>query len=125
MTAFQRGQLWLVNFDPSFGHEYQKVRSALIIEHDRYIPLTSLLTVIPISSQLTKRTTLDVLIPKDAHNRLMKDSLGKVMQISSFDKRRFIKYIGILTNPLITQIDQQIQQFLFGKVLKKTTIKKT
>ena len=26
MSNFQRGQIWLVNFDPSFGHEYKKIR---------------------------------------------------------------------------------------------------
>jgi len=105
MTSFQRGQLWLVNFDPSFGHEYQKVRPALIIEQDQYIALTTLLTVIPVSSQVIKRTPLDVLLTKDDHNRLMKDSLVKVMQLSSFDKRRFIKYIGRLSAPMIQQVD--------------------
>ncbi|MCP5106166.1 MAG: type II toxin-antitoxin system PemK/MazF family toxin, partial [bacterium] len=28
---FNQKQIWLVNFDPSFGHEYKKVRPALII----------------------------------------------------------------------------------------------
>jgi mRNA interferase MazF len=117
MKPFQRGQLWVVNFDPSFGHEYKKIRPALIIQHDHYIPSTTLLTVIPISSQLAKQTELDVLIKKDAQNRLMKDSLLKTTQISSFDKRRFIKYIGIVNTPTMHQIDEQIQRFLFGKVL--------
>lgn len=118
MKPFQRGQIWLVNFDPSFGHEYKKIRPALIVQHDRYIPTTTLLTVIPLSSQLTKRKVLDVLITKDAQNRLMKDSLLKTSQISSFDKRRFIKYVGTLNDMLIKQIDTQIQSFLFGKEQK-------
>ncbi|MBM3236847.1 type II toxin-antitoxin system PemK/MazF family toxin [Candidatus Poribacteria bacterium] len=31
MNAFRCGQIWLVNFDPSFGHEYKKVRPTLIV----------------------------------------------------------------------------------------------
>jgi len=116
MKAFQRGQLWLVNFEPSFGHEYKKIRPARIVQHDRYIPTTTLLTVIPLSSQLTQRMVLDVLIPKDAQNRLMKDSLLKTRQISSFDKRRFIKYVGELNDVATQQIDTQIQLFFFGKI---------
>ncbi len=115
MKPFQRGQLWLVNFDPSFGHEYKKIRPALIVQHDRYISTTTLLTVIPLSSQLTKRMVLDVLIPKDAQSRLMKDSLLKTSQISSFDKRRFIKYVGRLNDDVIQHIDTQIHCFFFGK----------
>lgn len=51
MKAFQRGQIWLVNLEPGFGHEYQKIRPALIIQHERYIDSGNLLTGIPISSQ--------------------------------------------------------------------------
>ena len=37
MRPFQRGHVWLVNFDPSVGHEYQKVRPALIIQQNTYL----------------------------------------------------------------------------------------
>ena len=37
MKIFQRGQIWLVNFEPSFGHEYQKIRPALIIQQEKYM----------------------------------------------------------------------------------------
>ncbi len=113
MKPFQRGQLWLVNFDPSVGHEYQKIRPALVIQQNQYIPLSHLLTVIPLSSQTAKSAALDLLIPKDPENRLMKDSLLKTYQISSFDKSRFIKYIGHLNSMLMIQVDTQIQHFLF------------
>ncbi|GAB2558887.1 type II toxin-antitoxin system PemK/MazF family toxin [Spirosoma areae] len=79
---------------PSIGHEYQKVRPALIVEGDSYLSLGNLITVIPISSQLHKSTLLDVLIAKTLANRLVSDSLIKTRQVSTFVKRRFIKYIG-------------------------------
>ena len=60
MRKFRRGQLWLVNFDPSFGHEYKKVRPALIVQNNQYIESTNLITVIPISSQTIKKTALDI-----------------------------------------------------------------
>lgn len=55
MKAFQQGQIWMVNFDPSFGHEYRKIRPALIIESDHYIETGNLLTVVPLSSQIKKQ----------------------------------------------------------------------
>ena len=91
---YQQGDIWLVDFDPSVGHEYQKVRPALIVESGNYLALGNLITVVPISSQIQKSTLLDVLIPKTGTNRLVSDSLIKTRQISTFDKRRFIKYIG-------------------------------
>ncbi len=60
--------LWLVNFDPSFGHEYQKIRPALIIQHEAYIASVNLLTVIPISSQISNPAELDILITANSQN---------------------------------------------------------
>ena len=37
MKPFQRRQLWLVNFNPSVGHEYQKIRPALVVQQNQYI----------------------------------------------------------------------------------------
>ncbi|OIP41331.1 MazF family transcriptional regulator [Candidatus Desantisbacteria bacterium CG2_30_40_21] len=112
MSKFQRGQIWLVNFDPSFGHEYTKVRPALIVQNDRYIESNNLLTVIPISSQTIKQTDLDILLEKNAQNRLMTDSLLKTKQVSSFDKRRFIKLIGIANKETMIKIGENVQLFL-------------
>jgi len=112
MSKFQRGQIWLVNFDTSFGHEYTKVRPALIVQNDRYIESNNLLTVIPISSQTIKQTDLDILLEKNAQNRLMTDSLLKTKQVSSFDKRRFIKLIGIANKETMIKIGENVQLFL-------------
>ena len=112
MTKFQRGQIWLVNFDPSFGHEYKKVRPALIIQNDKYIESGELLTVIPISSQISKQTELDILLRKDPQNRLMTDSLLKIKQISSFDKRRFIKLVGIVNEGIMKKVKESINQVI-------------
>jgi len=114
MRQFQHGYIWLVNFDPSFGHEYQKVRPALIIQNERYITLSNLLTVIPICSQIEKFTELDILVNKDSQNRLFKNSLLKIKQISSFDKRRFIHFVGIINEQIMAEVHQNIKLFLFG-----------
>lgn len=113
MSNFQCGQIWLVNFDPSFGHEYKKVRPALIIQNNEYIESSDLLTVIPISSQITKPTDLDILLRKDAKNRLMTDSLIKMKQISSFDKRRFIKLVGYVSGEIMEKIRKNIKTILY------------
>lgn len=47
---FKQGEIWLVNFDPSFGHEYRKVRPALIIQSTALIKSFNLIAIIPITS---------------------------------------------------------------------------
>ena len=112
MKKFSYGQIWLVNFDPSFGSEYKKVRPALIVQADQYIEGSNLLTVIPISSKLDKQKELDVFLPCDNQNRLMVDSLIKTQQISSFDKGRFIKFIGETKAETIINVNAHIRLLL-------------
>jgi mRNA interferase MazF len=114
MKKFERGQIWLVNFEPSFGHEYQKVRPALIIQNEKYIDSGNLLTVIPISSQIANPEELDILIKVSEQNRLMKDSLLKMRHISSFDRRRFIKLVGVAGKETMDKVDRCLQLFIFG-----------
>lgn len=115
MKTFQCAQIWLVNFDPSFGHEYQKIRPALIIQHEDYIASGNLLTVIPISSQIVNPSELDILITANSRNRLMKNSLLKTKQISSFDKKRFIKLIGRADSEIMAKMNSHLQLFICGK----------
>ncbi len=112
MDTFRRGQIWLVNFEPSFGHEYKKVRPALIIQSNKYINSSNLLTIIPISSQVSKQSELDIPLKKDPQNRLMSDSLIKTKQISSFDKRRFIKFIGNVNKDTMKKVENTVEAFL-------------
>lgn len=114
MSRFRCGQIWLVNFDPSFGHEYRKVRPALIVQSDSYIASSSLLVVIPLTSQATK-TDLDLLVKKNPKNRLMTDSLLKMKLISSFDKRRFIKLIGVVDEKILKKAEETVRAFLFHR----------
>ena len=115
MRAFRCGQIWLVNFDPSFGHEYRRVRPALIVQSDAYVAAGNLLVVIPLSSKTAKRSKLDLLVPKDAENRLKTDSLLKMKQISSFDKRRFIKLIGVVNAEVLKRAEERVGDFLFQR----------
>jgi len=120
VSEFRCGQIWLVNFDPSFGHEYKKVRPAVIVQSDAYIESGNLLTVVPLSSRVDKTAALDISVAKDAANRLAADSLLKVKQISSFDKRRFIKLIGVLGEEILKRAEEVSRRFLFQRDLGRS-----
>jgi len=62
-----------------------------------------------------KKTVLDIPVPKDVKNRLMTDSLLKTKQISSFDKRRFIKLIGLVDVQILKRAEENVRVFLFQR----------
>lgn len=70
------------------------------------------MTIIPISSKTEKRNELDIILPKTEKNRLMHDSLLKIQQISSFDKMRFVKYIGICDDEIFNVVKENICLYL-------------
>lgn len=100
----QQGELYLVNFEPSIGREYKKVRPALILQSEAVSKQSSLITVMPLSSKIESWQQEDVMIQKDQKNRLMGDSVIKVRQISSFDKSRFMKKIGEVNSPVLRKV---------------------
>jgi len=96
----KKGEIYLVNFEPAFGSEIKKTRPAVIIQSSDIN--SNLITVMPISSKINSQTNDDIFILKDDQNRLFSDSIIKVQQISSFDQKRFVHFIG--------KFDQKIQQ---------------
>jgi mRNA interferase MazF len=83
------------------------------VQSDAHIASSNLLVVIPLSSKTAKKTDLDLLVQKDARNRLKTNSLLKMKQISSFDKRRFIKLIGVADAEILRKAEETVRAFLF------------
>jgi len=104
----KRGEIWLVNLDPTIGHEIKKSRPAVIVQNDignQYSPIT---IVAPITSQNIDRVyPIEVFLPK-RHTRLEKDSKALLNQIRAVDKRRLVKRFGKVDANLQTKIDEAL-----------------
>lgn len=103
-----QGDLFLVDFDPSAGHEYQGKRPALVIESDEQIKKSNLITVVPLTSNLDNKMEDDILIEVDIDNRLRFDSVIKVYDIISFDYSRFISYIGKINQKTMIKVKEYL-----------------
>ncbi|MFH1873944.1 MAG: type II toxin-antitoxin system PemK/MazF family toxin [Pseudomonadota bacterium] len=107
---YLKSDIWLVDFDPSSGHEFQKVRPAVIIESNEQLRTNNLATIMPLTSNLEKQRTEDILVNKSSKNRLFANSLIKVHHITSFDRnKRFIKKIGNLEDRYVRQIEEYLK----------------
>jgi len=105
----KQGEIWLVKFLNSVGHEYKKERPALIIETDYQIKKSSVFTIIPLTSNSNNKIRDDILVIKDSQNRLYCNSVLKVHHIQSFDKSRFIKRIGVVKKEIIEQVKNYLK----------------
>jgi len=103
------GNIYFVNFAPSVGHEFQGVRPAVVIESDRQLAKSNLVTVMPLTSKIDKAHSDDIFVKQTKNNGLFRDSLIKVHNIESFDQSRFIKKIGKLDNNELQKIKKYLK----------------
>lgn len=95
MSSLCHGELYLVNFSPSVGHEYRKVRPAIIISSNELLKRSTLITCIAVTSKIGNFVHQDdILLKKDSENKLVSDSVVKMHHVCTFDTSRVHKYIG-------------------------------
>ncbi|MCH8041068.1 MAG: type II toxin-antitoxin system PemK/MazF family toxin [Nitrospinae bacterium] len=108
VTNPKRGEIYLVNFDPTLGSEIKKTRPALILQNDtanRWSPIT---IVAAITSQFKEPLYPTEVLLKAPEGKLEIDSVVLLNQIRSIDKRRLVKRLGVVKPETMTQVEQAI-----------------
>lgn len=106
-----RGDVYLVDFEPSVGAEIRKKRPAMIISCDEANKHLRTVMVIPFSSKTEKVYPFEVLVSKE-QSGLNIDSKLKIPQMRAVDKARLLKYIGTLNDELLSDIEKAIRLHL-------------
>lgn len=104
------GEIYLVKFEPSFGREYKKIRPGIVVQQEEISQLSPYVTVMPLSSHAEHVQAPDIFVAKDKKNRLAKNSIIKVRQISSFDTKRLIKKVGVIDSPTTRRVRGYIRK---------------
>jgi len=99
----KHSEVWLVDFAPKVGQEIDKVRPAVIVNHDSMGAL-QLKVVVPITDAV--RSIRDWHIPINPSNNtgLSKKSVADCFQIKSISKERFVKRLGVLSTNQMEQV---------------------
>lgn len=94
----KRGEIWLVNFDPTIGSEIKKTRPAVVVSSDS-VGRLPLKVVVPITGwEVSFENDLwQVPLDPNANNKLNKLSSVDTLQIKSLDLSRFVYKIGYLS----------------------------
>jgi mRNA interferase MazF len=111
----KRGEIYLVNFDPTVGSEIAKTRPAVILQNDisnQYSPITIIAAV---TSKFDENLYPTEVFVRPPEGGLTEISVILLNQIRSIDKRRLIKRLGNLEIATIEQVDLALQ-ISFGLV---------
>jgi len=110
MTFPRRGDIYLVEFDPTRGHEIRKTRPAVVIQNDvsnRYSPIT---LVAAISSQFGNPPhPREVLVGPGGRTGLTQLSAVVLNQIRSIDCQRLLKRIGSVDGAIMRRVDNALK----------------
>jgi len=106
----KKGEIYLVNFDPTIGHEVKKKGPTLIISNNIHNQYSPLVTVAPLSSSTNKVYPFEIYVPKKSTG-LNENSKIMIIQLRSIDKKRLLNKIGnIEEKEILNQIHKVISE---------------
>ncbi len=109
----RRGEIWLVNLDPTIGAEIKKTRPAIIVNTDsvRKLPLR---LIAPITGwkPAFSNSIWHVSITPDSQNGLKKPSAVDALQLRCVDTRRLARRLGVVSAPIMQEIAAAIASII-------------
>ena len=105
----RRGEIWLINLDPTLGAEIRKTRPAVIVNDDA-VGILPLKVVVPITEWHDRYAIAPwmVHLEPDTHNGLQKASAADAFQVRSVAQQRFVKRLGRLSNGVMAQVSKAL-----------------
>lgn len=100
-----RGEVWLLNLDPTIGAEIQKTRPVVIISSNS-IGILPLRVIVPLTDwkERYQQAAWMVRVSPDAQNGLSKESAADTFQIRSVSTDRFVRRIGNCSEVVMASI---------------------
>jgi mRNA interferase MazF len=104
----RRGDVYLVNFDPTIGAEVKKTRPAVVIQNDignRWSPIT---IVAAITSRFEDPLYPTEVLVRASEGGLAVDSVVLLNQLRSVDKARLVRRLGALKAQTVREVDRAL-----------------
>ena len=105
----RRGEVWLINLDPTIGAEIKKIRPAVIVNDDA-IGILPLKVIVPITEWKDQYSIAPwmVMLEATAKSGLEKTSAADAFQVRSVAQQRFDRQIGKLTEEDLEKITKAL-----------------
>ena len=104
----KRGEVYLVEFDPTRGAEIQKTRPAIIIQNDISNRWSPIVIVSAITSRGAEKVYPTNVIIRASEGGLFQDSLILLNQIRSIDKERLVRRLGKVRAETMNEVDRAL-----------------
>ena len=90
-----KGEIWLINLDPTVGAEIKKTRPAIIVSQDA-VGVLPLRVIVPLTEWKDRFAVAPWMVKLDptSENGLSKPSAADTFQIRSVSQERFVERVG-------------------------------
>lgn len=93
----RKGEVWLVNYEPSRKGELGKTaRPSIVIQSNEGCTLLDTITVVPTSTKVEQYDEIYIYLKPTKQNNLSKSSAAICSHVYTISKNNFIKKIGVL-----------------------------
>lgn len=105
MKKINKGDIYLVNLDPTIGNEINKTRPGLIVSNNVGNNNSNVVIIAPISSNTKNIYPFNILLK----NELKKESKVLLEQVRCIDKKRLVKYLTSISNEKIDDANNALK----------------
>ena len=106
----QKGEIWLINLNPTVGAEIRKTRPAIIVNEDA-VGVLPLRVIVPLTEWKERYTVAPWMIRIDPNsaNGLKKSSSADTFQIRSVSTTRLVEPIGQVSSETLHEVLEGIK----------------
>lgn len=108
----KRGEIWVADLTPDRGWEVAKHRPVLIISSNLVNGASTLVVVIPITSQIPAILGPERILLKRSDSSLKKESVLFLTQIRGADKSRLAKKVGKISLEELIEVEDSLKIIL-------------
>lgn len=111
MIELMRGEIWMVNLNPTKGHEQSGIRPGLIISDDIFNSgPADLVVILPLTTKNKKIPLHKKIAPPEGG--LAENSYVKCEDIRSVSKQRLVSKVGKVEDSTLKSIEEKIKILL-------------
>jgi len=107
MASIRRGDVFLVNFDPTSGAEAKKTRPGLVVSNDINNTHSPIISIAPITSNVTRVYSFEVEVTARTGG-LRSRSKVMVNQTRAVDKVRLLEKLGHLPDEVMKDVNRAL-----------------
>jgi mRNA interferase MazF len=104
----KRGEVYLVDFNPSVGSEIKKIRPGVVIQNNIGNEYSSNIIVAALSSHYDEQLRPTEVFVKLPEGGLDKSSVVLTDMIRTFDKCRLLKKLGVLKPETMSRVNRAL-----------------